>query len=43
MLIPNTIYFSRKFKDRYPHIVREIEEYGIKPKWLDHTNDIWVR
>lgn len=47
MLIPNTIYFSRKFKDKYPHIAREIEkelkENGVKPKWLDQTNDIWVR
>lgn len=47
MLIPNTIYFSRKFKDQYPHIAREIEKElkanGVKPKWLDQTNDIWVR
>lgn len=47
MLIPNTIYFSRKFKDKYPHIAREIEKElkanGVKPKWLDQTNDIWVR
>lgn len=47
MLIPNTIYFSRKFKDKYPHIARVIEKElkanGVKPKWLDQTNDIWVR
>lgn len=47
MLTPNTIYFSRKLKDQYPHIAREIEAklnmYGVKPNWLDHTNDIWVR
>ncbi len=47
MLIPNTLYFSRKFKEQYPHIAREIEEklkeHGVAPKWLDHTNDIWVR
>lgn len=47
MTIPNTIYFSRKFKDQYPHIAREIEkelkQNGIKPKWLDQTNDIWLR
>lgn len=47
MIIPNTIYFSRKLKDQFPHIAREIEtklkEEGVKPKWLDQTNDIWVR
>ncbi len=47
MLIPNTIYFSRKFKEQYPHIAREIEaklkEHDVKPKWLDQTNDIWIR
>ncbi len=47
MIIPNTIYFSRKLKDHFPHIAREIEtklkEEGVKPKWLDQTNDIWVR
>lgn len=47
MLIPNTLYFSRKFKEQYPHIAREIEEklkeHRVAPKWLDHTNDIWVR
>lgn len=43
MLKPNTIYFSRKFKEQYPHIAREIEDKGIKPNWLDQTNDIWVR
>lgn len=47
MLIPNTIYFSRKLRDQYPHIAREIEvklkEHKIKPNWLDHTNDIWAR
>ena len=47
MLIPNKIYFSRKFKEQYPHIAREIEAklkiHGIKPNWLDQTNDIWVR
>lgn len=47
MIIPNTIYFSRKLKDQIPHIAREIEtklkEEGVKPKWLDQTNDIWVR
>lgn len=47
MLKPNTIYFSRKFKEQYPHIAREIEvklkEYDVKPKWLDQTNDIWIR
>lgn len=47
MLKPNTIYFSRKFKEQYPHIAREIEDklkvHGIKPNWLDQTNDIWVR
>ena len=47
MQIPNTIYFSRKFKEKYPHIARAIEEelekHGVKPKWLDQTNDIWVR
>lgn len=34
-------------KDQFPHIAREIEtkleEEGVKPKWLDQTNDIWVR
>lgn len=47
MLTPNKIYFSRKLKDQYPHIAREIEAKlnacGVKPNWLDHTNDIWVR
>jgi len=47
MIIPNTIYFSRKLKDQFPHIAREIEtklkEEDVKPKWLDQTNDIWVR
>lgn len=47
MLTPNTIFFSRKLKDQYPHIAREIEhslmENGIKANWLDHTNDIWAR
>lgn len=47
MLIPNKIYFSRKFKEQYPHIAREIEAklkiHGIKPNWLDQTNNIWVR
>lgn len=47
MIIPNTIYFSRKLKEQYPHIAREIEtklkEEGVKPKWLDQTNDIWAR
>lgn len=46
-MIPNTIYFSRLLKSRFPHIAREIETklsiHGIKPKWLDQTNDIWVR
>lgn len=47
MVTSNTIYFSRLLKVRFPHISREIEsklkKHGIKPKWLDHTNDIWVR
>lgn len=47
MLISNTIFFSRRLKEQYPHIAREIEEkltkQGVKPKWLDQTNDIWVR
>lgn len=47
MIIPNTIYFSRKFKEQYPHIAREIvaklKEHDVKPKWLGQTNDIWVR
>lgn len=42
------IFFSRLLKEKYfPHIAREIEQklslVGIKPKWLDHTNDIWIR
>jgi len=41
------IFFSRLLKEHYPHIAREIEqklgEVRIKPKWLDHTNDIWLR
>jgi len=47
METPNTIYFSRLLKVRFPHIAREIEsklnKHGIRPKWLDHTNDIWAR
>lgn len=47
MIIPNVIYFSRKLKEQFPHIAREIEtklkEENVKPKWLDQTNDIWVR
>ena len=43
----NTIYFSEKLKEHFPHtcnqIIDALDGFGIAPRFLPNTKDIWAR